>query len=162
MFGVIELVALVLALPTVQPMADGARQPTSAAALSMAWRIERGTDLTSGSKTCSVVSLGENVTVRFFRKPVSGPSSVSVSIGFNNQPGSLRYLRIGRKIFQTDQKSFNGPVAADIVKRLKLPGELAFEWARRPDYAKRQGLFGTGDFGARADECRRWLDDTRV
>ncbi len=162
MLGVYEFVALVLVAQTVQPMANAANQPTSTKALSMAWRIERRTDLASGDKTCTVLSIGKSVVVRFIRQPVTGRSSVSVWIGSNNQPGSLRYLRIGRKIFQTDQDRFIGPEAADIVKRLKLPGELAFEWARRPDYAKRQGLFGTGDFGARADECLHWLDDTRV
>lgn len=162
MFSGSELIALVLALQVIEPLADGANQSGPARALAMAWRVERRTHFGSRAKNCMVVSLGENVAVRFFKEPTSARPSVSVRIGFDNQPGSLRYLRVNRKVFQSNKDSFAGPVADDIVERLKLPGEFAFEWAKRPDYAKRQGLFGTGDFAARAEECLRWLDGKRV
>ncbi len=162
MFGASELITLVLAFQAIEPLPDGAIQSWSVSALPMAWRAERQTQSGSGGKTCIVVSLHKNVTVRFFKEHTGARARVSVRIGFDNQPASLRYLRVNRKIFQIDEDSFVGSVATDIVERLKLPGVFAFEWARRPDYAKRQGLFGTGDFAGRAEECLRWLDGKRV
>ena len=162
MFSASKLMALVLALQAFEPMVDDAIQPWAAAALPMAWRVERQTDFGSGSKTCVVVSLGEDVAVRFFKKHSTVRPSVSVRIGFDNQPASLRYLRVNRKVFVSDKDSFVGPVADDIVERLKSRGQFAFEWAKRPGYAKRQGLFGTGNFAARVEDCTRWLNGNRA
>ena len=52
---------------------------------------------------------------------------------------------------------FRGAEAEEIVRVLKSPGEFAFEWAKRPDGAKRGGLYGTGDFAAKAATCERWV-----
>ena len=56
-------------------------------------------------------------------------------VGSDNQPGSLRYLRVNERFFQTDEPNFRGAEAAAIVELLKTPGEFAFEWAQRPDEA---------------------------
>ena len=162
MFSSSELITLLLAFQAIGPLPDRANQPWSVGALPMAWRVERQTLFGSGGKACVVVSIRKNVTVRFFKKQTAARTSVSVRIGFDNQPASLRYLRVNRKVFQSDKSSFVGSVANDIVEQLKLPGVFAFEWAKRPDFGKRQGLFGTGDFAARAEECLSWLAGKRV
>ena len=55
-----------------------------------------------------------------------------------------------------------GGDAAEIVALLKTPGEVVFEWGKRPDYSKRGGLFATGDFAAKAAQCERWIGETRI
>ena len=81
----------------------------------------------------------------------------TVRVGFDNQPGSLRYLRINRSYYTTTGVVFYGPEADAIVALLKSPGEFAFEWAKRPDYSKQQGLFGNGDFATKAAQCEGWM-----
>ena len=127
------------------------------AAIPMSWRIERRIDPDSGHKSCFVVSRGGNVTVRLFKQRQAKIATWSVLVGFDNHPGSLRYLRINKKYYQTSEQSFRGAEATEIVDLLKSPGVFAFEWGKRPDYSKRQGLFGTGDFAAKVAECERWV-----
>jgi hypothetical protein len=134
----------------------------ASAAVSMVWRIDRHTDDGSGAKSCMVASWGRDVTARLSKPPGAKAATWSVRVGYDNQPGSLRYLRIERKIYTTDANRFLGREAEEIVARLKAPGEFAFEWAARPDFAKRQGLFETGDFAAKAAECERWIGEIRV
>lgn len=136
--------------------------PWQAAAIPMTWHIERAIDAMSDQKTCVILSLGGDVSVRVFKEPQAKVASWSVRVGVDNQPGSLRYLRVNRKYFQTDKDSFGGTEAEEIVERLKAPGEFAFEWAKRPDDAKRPGLFGTGDFAAKSAECESWVSGPRV
>lgn len=162
MIGISELVVSLLALHGAGPTLDADRLRRPVAALPMAWRVERLDGPGPGDRTCLVRSLGRFVTVRFFRPHTAARARVTVRVGYRNQPGSLQYLRINRKIFQTSEDSFEGRVAEDIVARLKGPGEFAFEWAMRPDYAKRQGLFAIGAFAARAEECARWLEGRRA
>jgi hypothetical protein len=85
-----------------------------------------------------------------------------VHVGVDNQPGSLRYLRVGKRIFQTAEERFDGAEAAEIVVRLKLPGEFVLEWAARPGGAKRGGLYRTGNFGAQAEACEIWMAGRRI
>jgi hypothetical protein len=131
-------------------------------AISMPWRIHRETGSAPGQKSCFVISRGGDVIARLFKDPQARTSTWSVRVGLDGQHGSLRYLRINKKFFQTDQQSFRGTEADEIVKLLKSPGELVFEWAQRPDHSKRGGLFGTGDFAAKAAQCERWLNGTRA
>lgn len=130
-------------------------------AIPMIWRIDREIGSASGHKSCFVVSLGRDVIVRLF-KETHARTTWTVRVGFDNQPGSIRYLRINKRYFQTDQPSFRGAEAEEIVAFLKLPGEFAFEWAQRPNDAKRPGLFGTGNFAAKLAECERWITGTHV
>lgn len=106
-------------------------------AVPMTWRIERRSGPEAGAKSCLVISLGGNVTA-LLTKPRGASAGIwSVRVGYDNQPGSLRYLRIDKKYFQTDRPSFRGGDAAEIVALLKAPGEVVFEWGKRPDYSKR-------------------------
>lgn len=123
----------------------------------MAWRIERESDAALGHNSCVLASRGGDVVAHLFKARGANTATWSVRVGSNNQPGSVRYLRINTRIFQTDQPSFSGNQAMEIVRLLKSPGEFAFEWAERPDFAKRAGLFGTGDFAAKAAACERWI-----
>ncbi len=125
-------------------------------------RIDREIGSESGHKSCFVISRGGDVIVRLFKGRQAEMATWSVLIGFDNQPGSLRYVRINKKYFTTDKQSFRGPEANEIVGLLKSPGEIAFEWFKSPDYSKRQGLFGTGDFASKAAECERWMNGLRV
>ena len=134
----------------------------AAAALPMAWQLERHAHVTSGEKSCLLRSLGGHVAVVLAGDPTSGRPRASVRIGLRNQPGSTRYLRINEKFFQTAEDGFTGEDAQDIVARLRRPGVYVFEWARRPNAAKQGGLFGTGDFAARYDECLDWLGVRRT
>jgi hypothetical protein len=86
----------------------------------------------------------------------------AVRVGVDNQPGSLRYLRIGKRIFQTDKARFEGAEAAEIVARLKRPNEFVLEWAARPGGAKRGGLYETGNFAAQAVACETWMTGRRI
>ncbi len=131
------------------------------AALPMAWRVEREPGDGPGARACAVVSLGGEVRARL-AEPERGGQGESVAawavrVGVGNQPGSLRYLRIGTRIFQTDRARFEGAEAADIVARLKRPGIFVLEWAARPDGAKRGGLYQTGNFAERAETCETWM-----
>jgi hypothetical protein len=144
------------------PDLEGAGPLHRIGGLPMAWRIDREVDPASGDRSCAVISLGGNVSARLIKERRAKTASWSVRVGRDNQPGSLRYLRIERRYFQTDQPDFRGAEADAIVELLKSPGEFVFEWGQRPDYAKRTGLFGTGDFAARAAECERWINGTRV
>jgi len=132
------------------------------AAAPMTWRIDREAGSESGHENCFVFSRGGDVIARLSRARQAKTTTWSVLIGFDNQPGSLRYVRINKKYYTTDEQSFRGPEADEIVGLLKSPGELAFEWFKSPDYSKRQGLFGTGDFAGKAAECERWMDGLRV
>ncbi len=71
-------------------------------------------------------------------------------------------MRINKKIFTTDKQSFRGTEADEMIELLKSPGEFAFEWFQRPDYAKRHGLFGTGDLAAKAAACEDWMNGRRI
>ena len=144
------------------PDTDEARLLRQIDAIPMAWRIDRETGSALGHRSCLVVSLGGDVIARLSKERRAKTAVWSVTIGFDNQPGSLRYLRVNKTIHQTDKDSFRGTEAKEIVELLKSPGEFAFEWAKRPDYAKRPGLFGTGDFAAKAAECQRWMMGTRA
>ena len=131
-------------------------------AISMTWRIHRETGSASGHKSCLVIARGGDVIVRLFKERQAKTRTWSVRVGLDTQPGSLRYLRMNTRYFETDQQSFRGTEADEIVELLKSPGEFVFEWAQRPDRSKRGGLFGTGDFAAKAAECERWLNGPRV
>ncbi len=141
---------------------DRAAVPRQAAGLPMTWQVERESGAEAGRKSCTVVSLGRNVTARLFEDPVTQRPAWSVLVGFDGQPGSVRYLRINRKIYQTDKPGFLGDAAAQIVARLKAPGEVVYEWAKRPGDAKRGGLFATGDFAAKAADCEDWMSGTGI
>ena len=124
----------------------------------MAWRVDREDGAESGDRSCFLISWGGDVIVRLHKPRNAEAATWSVMIGFDSQPGSVRYLRINRKYFTTAEQGFRGTEADEIVQLLKSPGEFAFEWAKWPDHSKRGGLFGTGDFAAKAAECERWVD----
>ncbi len=133
-----------------------------AAALPMAWRVEREAGDGPGARACAVVSLGGEVRARLAEREAGGAAAWAVRVGVGNQPGSLRYLRLGKRIFQTAEKRFEGAEAAEIVARLKLPGRFVLEWAARPDGAKRGGLYQTGNFAERAETCETWMTGRRI
>ena len=128
----------------------------------MAWRVERVGDTDAGARRCLVVSLGGTVKAALSRTGEPGGTAWTVTVGFGNQPESLRYLRINDAIFQTAEPAFRGADAEVIVARLKRPGEFAFEWFRAPDSAKQPGLFGTGNFAAKAADCEAWIAGTAI
>ncbi len=166
----IQLVLAVLALvAAATALADGGRADLlrQIAGLPMAWRIDRGADPASGDKSCLVISMGGEVRARLIEEGRGKAAAWSLSVGFDNQPGSLRYLRIGKRYFQNAEASFRGAEAEEIVARLKSPGKFVFEWAQRPDDAKRGGakrggLYGTGDFAAKAAACEDWMTGARI
>lgn len=166
MLTVLQVVLAVMPVVTTPvaalPHSDRASSLRHIASAPMTWRIDREIGSESGRKTCFVFSRGGDVIVRLSKDRQAKTATWSVLIGFDNQPGSLRYVRINRKFYTTDKQSFRGPEANEIVELLKLPGELAFEWFKSPDYSKRQGLFGTGDFAGKAAECDRWMNGLRV
>lgn len=127
--------------------AAGAAEP-----LAMPWQVERG------GAACFVVSAGGDLAVRFERDPASGGARPSVRVGARAQPGSLRYLRVDRRIYQSDRPSFRGAEAAAIVAGLKQPTVFVFEWLEGPSHAKRGGLFATGGFAAAAAACERAVE----
>jgi hypothetical protein len=132
------------------------------AALPMAWRVERELGAGPGGRACAVVSLGGELRARLAEPEDGGAAAWAVRVGVGNQPGSLRYLRVGKRIFQTAEARFEGAEAAEIVARLKLPGRFVLEWAARPDGAKRGGLYATGNFAERAEACETWMTGRRV
>ncbi len=136
------------------------------AALPMAWRVEREPGDGSGGRACAVVALTGELRLRLAEPEAGGPresaAAWAVRVGVGNQPGSLRYLRVGRRIFQTAEARFEGPEAAEIVARLKRPGVFVLEWAARPDGAKRGGLYQTGNFAERAETCETWIAGRRI
>lgn len=132
------------------------------AALPMAWRIERVPGAAAGDRSCTVISLFGAVRARLSAQGRAGAPAWVVRVGEDNQPGSLRYLRIGKRIFQTDRERFQGAEAAEIVARLKMPGSFAFEWAAQPGYAKHAGLYETGNFAEQAAICEDWMTGTRT
>ena len=132
------------------------------AAIPMSWAIEQSMDSASGDRICLVVSRGGDVTARLARESGAQRAAWTVIVGHDNSPGSLRYLRIGKAYYTSQDLSFRGAEAKEIVARLRSPGEFVYEWARRPDHAKQGGLFGTGDFAAKAASCERWLRGTRI
>ena len=101
--------------------------PTLVTAIPMSWHITQDVGSESGQKSCAITSLGHDVTARLTETPDAGKPAWSVRVGFDNQPGSLRYLRINEKYYTTDQESFIGAEAEEIVRRLSAPGEFAFE-----------------------------------
>ena len=159
------LTRIVLAvLPIIAPMVVASSEPHEAdlfiqiEVIPMAWRVERENDAASEDRSCFLISWGSDVIVRLHKPNQAKAATWSVMIGFDNQPGSVRYLRINRKYFTTAEQGFRGTEAEEIVKLLKTPGEFAFEWAKWPDHSKQGGLFGTGDFAAKAAACERWVD----
>ncbi len=164
---ILAVLALVAAAAAALPDGGRAGLLRQIAGVPMAWRIERVTDPASGDKTCLVISMGGEVRARLSEEGPAKAAAWSLRVGFDNQPGSLRYLRIGKRYFQSAEDSFRGAEAEEIVARLKSPGEFVFEWAQRPGNAnrggtKRGGLYGTGDFAAKAAACEAWMKGTRV
>ncbi len=137
----------------------GLLQPVGA--IPMVWRIDRGS-AAGEPAICAVVSLGGDVNARLHKGEPGDDLAWSVAIGAGSEPNSVHYLRIGRQIFQTDGEEFGAADSRRIVEALKSPGEVAFEWFQRPGFVKRQGLFATGDFAARAAKCERWMTGTPV
>ena len=136
------------------------------AALPMAWRVEREPGDGTSGRACAVVSLGGELRARLSEPEPGGPgestAAWAVGVGVGNQPGSLRYLRVGKRIFQTAEARFEGAEAAEIVARLKLPEVFVLEWAAGPDGAKRGGLYKTGNFAERAQACEFWMKGRRI
>ena len=162
MWLVLAIAPLVATAFVAPPQSEGAGRLRQVDAIPMTWRIERRSDSEAGAKSCLVISLGGNVTARLSKRRGASAGTWSVRVGYDNQPGSVQYLRINKKYFQTDRRSFRGSDAAEIVELLKAPGVFAFEWGQRPDYSKRGGLFATGDFAAKAARCERWMGETRI
>ena len=133
-----------------------------AAALPMAWRMEQASDPDTGARHCAVVTLGRNVMAVLSRGGEAGAAVWAVTVGAGNEPNSIRYLRVDDAIFQTTEPAFLGAEADDIVTRLKRAGEFAFEWARAPGHTKQPGLFGAGNFAARAADCEAWVGGTPI
>ena len=131
------------------------------AALPMAWRVERGAGEVAGTRTCEVAALTGEVRARLSERE-GGTATWAVRVGVDNQPGSLRYLRVGKRIFQPAEALFDGAEAAEIVARLKLPGEFVLEWAAGPGGVKRGGLYQTGNFGTQAEACETWMAGRRI
>ncbi len=132
------------------------------AALPMAWRVERELGDGSGGRACAVVSLGGELRARLAEQGQNKTAAWAVHVGVGNQPGSLRYLRVGKRIFQTAEARFEGPEAAEIVARLKVPGEFVLEWAASPGGAKRGGRYATGNFAEPAEFCETWMTGRRI
>ncbi len=105
---VLAVLPLVAAAATA--LADGGRAGLlrQIATIPMAWRIERVADPASGDKTCLVISMGGEVRARLSEEGRAKAAAWSLSVGFDNQPGSLRYLRIGKRYFQNAEDSFRG------------------------------------------------------
>lgn len=133
-----------------------------AAALPMAWRVERDAGSGPGVRACAVVAPTGEVRARLTEPEGGGAAVWAVWVGVGNLPGSLRYLRVGKRIFQTAETRFEGAEAAGIVARLKRPGEFVLEWAAGPGGAKRGGLYETGNFAERAEACETWMAGTRA
>ncbi len=154
-------------LPIVAPTAVAGSEPDNTKlysgvdVIAMTWRIDRQDDAASGDRSCFVISWRGDVIVRLHKPRQATAATWSVMIGADSQPGSVRYLRINRKYFTTAEQGFRGTEADEIVQLLKTPGEFAFEWAKWPDHSKQGGLFGTGDFAAKAAACERWVDQDK-
>ena len=133
-----------------------------AAALPMAWRVEREDGAGPGARACVVVALTGDVRARLSEPEAGGAAAWTVRVGAGNQPGSLRHLRLGKRIFQTAEERFDGAEAAEIVARLKRPGEFVLEWAAHPGGAKRGGRYATGNFAEPAEFCETWMGGTRI
>ncbi len=129
-------------------------------AIPMTWRIDRRAAGSDDMKSCILATWRGAVTLRL--QAVGAGAVWTVTIGVDSEPKSLRYLRVNRKIFTSQDPSFVGGEAADIVARLKEPGEIAFEWAERGTHAKRQGLVGIGDFAVKAAACETWVKGAPV
>ncbi len=129
-----------------------------AAALPMAWRVEREPGDGPDERSCSVVALTGELRARLAEQD----HAWTVRIGVGNQPGSLRYLRVGKRIFQTAEARFEGAEAAEIVARLKIPEVFVLEWAAGSGGAKRGGLYATGNFAERAETCETWITGRRI
>ncbi len=130
----------------------------AAAMIAMSWSLESRVDPATGDKSCLITSLGGDITARLSLDK-DYTTIWSVMVGFDNQPGSVRYLRIDGEVFQNAEASFQGDVAVDIVARLitPTPGLFVFEWIKGPNEAKRGGLYGAGNFAAKASLCEAWL-----
>ncbi len=128
------------------------------AALPMAWRVEHEAGDGPGRRSCSVVAMTGELRARLAEPDLAW----TVRVGVGNQPGSLRYLRLGKRIFQTAGARFEGAEAAEIVARLKLPEVFVLEWAASPDGAKRGGLYATGNFAEGAETCENWMAGRRI
>ena len=153
-------VTLILAAAPVFDALGDARQQI--AKIPMSWTVEQSIDSGTGDRICLVVSRGRDVTARLAQESGARTAAWTVIVGHDNSPGSLRYLRIGKAYYTSDRPSFRDSEAKEIVGRLRSPVEFAFEWAQRPDHVKRGGLFGTGDFAAKAAKCERWIGGTRI
>lgn len=158
----VSVALIVAAVGIVPPDAGRPRVAHEIETIPMAWRVDQRSLRAPVRKSCGVVSRGGNVTARLAAARADGTPVWSVRVGYDNAPGSVRYLRIDRAYFTSDQESFRGREAAEIVARLKAPGVFAFEWAARANHAKRGGLFATGDFAAKAAMCERWMGGTRA
>ena len=94
LLAVLSVVAASVMAPPETDETDNLRQID---AISMTWRIHRETDAASGRKRCFVIARGGDVIVRLFKEPQAKTPTWSVRVGFDSQPGSLRYLRINKR-----------------------------------------------------------------
>ncbi len=143
------------------PLAAGLlyQVPQAAAMIAMSWTLESRVNPATGDKSCLITSLGGDITARMSLDSQDYTTIWSVMVGFDNQPGSVRYLRIDGEVFRNAEASFQGDVADDIVARLitPIPGLFVFEWIKGPNEVKRGGVYAAGNFAAKASLCEAWL-----
>lgn len=124
------------------------------------WTTERAV-LPGGGRACTVISTRGDLRTRVEQHSGLARLVMHVKVGRNNQPGSLSYLRIDRRMYQTDEERFTGAEAEDIIGRLATSDEFVVEWFRR-GFAKRGGLYRTGRFGEAMRACRAWVTGTDI
>ena len=103
-------------LPIVAPPVVAVSEPHEADLSSqidvipMAWRVEREDDAGSGERSCFLISWGVDVIVRLHKPDATTAATWFVLVGFDNEPGSVRYLRINRKYFTTAEHQIARPL----------------------------------------------------
>lgn len=156
----VRLFALALAALTCGCATVNASSSTSFGTYTAAapgWTTSRENGEASGNQSCFVHSPGFDVMVHYFKHPSRAAPLLSVSVGYDNYPGSFQYLAVDGQRFSTSEDRFDGREAAEIIAAIRSGTTLAFEWSEWPNYQKHEGRVSLSGASARLDQCEAWL-----
>ena len=89
----------------------------------------------------------------------NGRTFWAVAIGYSNEPGSPRYLKIDQRRFYTTEDWFSPGDSDEIVFALSKGETAAIEWTHWPDLQVRREQIALAGFAGAASKCEKELTE---
>ena len=131
---------------------SGMLQPS---AMAGDWKTTVDKSEASGISYCSI-DTGSGLIVALVMED-DGPTRWAVSIGYSNEPGSPRYLKVDQRRFYTTKDWFSPGDSDEIVFALSKGETAAIEWTHWPDLQVRREKIALTGFAGAASKCEKEL-----